>query len=325
MLASVIVPARDAAATLPRTLRALGEQRLEGDFEVIVVDDGSRDETASVVARAGSDRAPVRLIRQERLGPAAARNAGARAARGSALAFCDADVFPRPEWLARGLAALETADLVQGLVLPDPEAQLGPFDRTIWVTAPIGLFEAASLFVSPSAFHAVGGFEEWLRPGRGGKALAEDVWFGWRVRRAGLRTAFTPDAVAHHAVFPRGWAAYVCERARVRFFPAMVGRMPELREAFLYRRWFLNARTARLDLALVGTAAAVRLRSPLPLLGAAPYLRRVWSEAHRGQPPMSGEPGRPAPSAVAAADLLADAVGAAALWFGSVRWGSPVI
>jgi glycosyltransferase involved in cell wall biosynthesis len=82
---SVIVPAYNAATSLPACLRAALDAR---PFEVIVVDDGSTDDTASTARSFG-----VRLLKTSgRLGPAAARNLGAREARGSILFFVDADV-----------------------------------------------------------------------------------------------------------------------------------------------------------------------------------------------------------------------------------------
>src|SRR5919199_4696505 len=108
--ASVIVPVRDAAATLPRTLAALAGQELAEPYEVIVVDDGSRDGSAEL---AESTPGPVTVLRQPGAGPAAARNRGATAARGTALCFTDADCFPSPGWLDAGMRALERADLAQ--------------------------------------------------------------------------------------------------------------------------------------------------------------------------------------------------------------------
>jgi glycosyltransferase involved in cell wall biosynthesis len=318
---SVIVPARDARATLPRTLEAIAAQDIAEPFEVIVVDDGSRDDTAriadaaSVAEPAGP---PVTVLRQAASGPAVARNAGVARSSGAVLAFCDADVFPAPGWLAAGVRALDGADLVQGRVLPDPRSPLGPFDRTLWINGAVGLWETANLFVTRRAFDAAGGFEQWLAPRRG-KALAEDVWFGYRALRAGARPAFCPEALAHHAVFRRSWPAYVGERARLRFFPAMAARMPELRDVFLYRRVFLNGRSARCDLAAAATVIAAARRTPLPLLAAAPYGRELYRHAHRA--PGAGPPA----IAVAAADLAGDIVGLAALVAGSVRYGAPVL
>ena len=312
--ASVIVPARDAQETLPRTLRALRAQRLGGDFEVIVVDDGSSDGTAAVANQAGDG---VTLVSQPPLGPAAARNFGVSRARGELLAFCDADVVPVDGWLRAGVSALGDAELVQGSVLPDPSAELGPFDRTIWVTHAAGLWETANLFVRRELFVRLGGFEQWLRP-RSGKALAEDVWFGYRALRAGASTSFCAEALAHHAVFERDWREYVRERWRLQYFPAMAARMPELRRSFLYRRVFLNRRSARFDLGLLGAALALALRSPLALVSGGPYLRTLQAQSLRS----SAGPG---PAAVAAADVAADIVGLAAMVYGSVRNRSLVV
>lgn len=310
---TVIVPARDAAATIPRTLAGLEAQRGAPDFDVVVVDDGSVDETGALAAASPVVRDVVAAAGE---GPARARNAGAARARGAALAFLDADCEPAPHWLAAAAAALAGADLVQGQVRPREDVPLGPFDRTISVTGAAGLFESANLFVDRALFERLGGFESWLRPRRGIE-LGEDVWLGWRARRAGARTAFAPDALAWHEVFPRGPRAYAAERARLRFFPAMAARMPELREEFLYRRWFLSRRSALFDLAAAGALAAAVRRSPLPLLAALPYVR----EARRHCARATGRPG----ARVAAADLAADAVGAAALAAGSVRYRAPVL
>jgi len=308
--ASVIVPARNAEATLPRTLRALAEQDFTGAYEVIVVDDGSSDQTAQL---ARSAPGPVAVMAQPALGPAAARNLGVARSQGAALAFCDADVFPTPGWLRAGVGALEQTDLVQGHVLADPGVQRGPFDRSLWITSEVGLWETASLFVSREVFERTGGFEQWLEP-RGGKALAEDVWFGWKARRLGARTAFCAEALAYHAVFPRDWPGYVAEQRRAQYFPAMAARMPELREHFLVGGFFLTPRSAIFDLGVLGGIVALASRSPLPLVAAVPYLRELRRHTHRT--PVTGPDRR----AVAAADLAADLVGLGSMVAGSLRY-----
>jgi glycosyltransferase involved in cell wall biosynthesis len=314
-LVSVIVPARDASGTLGRTLAALAGQELEGDYEVIVVDDGSRDATAEV-ARAAPG--PVTVLSQPAAGPAAARNRGVRHARAALLAFCDADVFPTPRWLSAGVSALGSADLVQGRVLPDPQARLGPFDRTLWITKHVGLFETANLFATRQAFDRAGGFEQWLEPRRG-KALAEDVWFGYRALRAGARVSFCPESLAHHAVFPRAWPAYVAERTRLEYFPAMARQMPEMRREFFYLRAFLTPRSARFDLAWAALALAALGRAKSPLVLALPYLRELRRHSMRVRPE------GPRALAVAGADAAADLVGLASLLWGSLRFRSPVL
>jgi glycosyltransferase involved in cell wall biosynthesis len=301
----VIIPAFNAEATIARALAAVASQDFEGDFEVVVVDDGSTDGTATAAEAAGG----VTVLRQGHSGPAAARNRGVEHASGRLLAFTDADCMPSPSWLREGVAALKHADLVQGAVRPDPSAARTPFDHTLWVSADSGLYQCASLFVRRDLFECVGGFEDWLQAGLG-KELAEDVWFGWQCRRAGARTAFAPDALAYHAVLPRRALEYVLERCRRVYFPTITAKIPDLRDSYLYRRYFVTRDSAAFDLAAVGGVGAVVSSSALPAVLAAPYL---WSIGRR-----SVVWRRRAPLA-AAAELAADAVGFGALVVGSLR------
>lgn len=308
---SVVVPAHDAGQTLGRALAALAAQRVEGGFEVILVDDGSTDDTLAI-ARAAE--LPLTIVSGDRLGAAEARNRGVLEARAQTLAFTDADCEPAPEWLAAGLAALGSADLVQGRVVPRPGEPLGPFDRTLWVEAARGFFETANLFVTRELFERLGGFEQWVE--MGGRPFGEDLWFGWRAVRGGARTSFEPRALVHHAVFPRGPLAFVDERRRLRHFPAIARRVPEVRERMLYRRVFLTRRSAALDAALAGAALAAVRRSPVGLLAAAPY---AWMVAKAARPYRRRAP------LVAAVGVAADLTGCAAMLYGSLRFRSPVV
>jgi glycosyltransferase involved in cell wall biosynthesis len=321
---SVVLPARDAAGTIRAALAALGAQELDAAYEVIVVDNGSEDETAEL-----AERSPHcdRLIRRRRgEGPGAARNDGAAAASGPVLAFTDADCRPAPDWLAAGLRALEHADLVQGRVEAEPGAQAGPYDRALWVVGHDGLYQTANLFVRANWFDRLGGFEDWVnfdahvgagsRPGTG-RPFGEDVWFAWRARRAGAAVAFSDEALVHHAVFPGSPGGFVAERGRLRYFPALAARIPELRDTFLHRRWFLSARSARFDLALAGLIAAATARRAAPLVATLPYLRLLGEDLAAG----AGTQRRELPLVA----LAADAVGLAALVRGSLEHRSLVL
>lgn len=319
MRASVVVPARDAAETLEATLDGLLGQ---GAHEVIVVDDGSIDSTAAI---ARGHAAVTKVVAGPGTGPGAARNVGVAATSGSeALVFLDADCVPVPGWLAAGLRALEDATLVQGRVDPALGVPIGAFDRTLSVTAAWGLFESANLFMRRSAFEDVGGFEDWLSGPEESllgvtvrsKGLAEDVVLGWSVRRAGLVTGFSYEALVHHHVFARAWEEYVAERLRLRWFGHIVSRVPELRAAFLTSRVFLTPRSREFDLALLSLVVCAAGRRAWPVLGAGPYVRRALRES-RGWPEPSWQ--------VLAVGVLADAVGAASLARGSVEARSPVL
>jgi hypothetical protein len=100
----VVVPVRDGATTLPRCLEAL-VHALPVGAEIVVVDDGSRDDSAAVASRF-----PVRVLRHtQSRGASAARNTGLAASDAALVAFVDADVVVRPDALARLVATLAAA------------------------------------------------------------------------------------------------------------------------------------------------------------------------------------------------------------------------
>jgi glycosyltransferase involved in cell wall biosynthesis len=306
---SVIVPARDASATIGATMRALEDQ--SGDYEVIVVDDGSGDATVEIARSSPLQPTVVQLRRSG--GPGNARNAGVAEARGALIAFTDSDCEPEPDWLEAGRRHAQSADLVQGRVVPASAA--APFDRTIGVSHETGLYETSNLFVRKDLFERVGGFRDFVDPANP-HGFGEDVVFGWKCKRLGARSVFAEDAVVRHAVFPRGPGGYLKERWRRWMFPSLVKQVPELRKAFLYGRFFLTRRGAAFDLALIGVAVAAVLDSPWPVLAAVPYGALLLQAAARWR--------RRAP-AFAVVELVADAIGLLALLYGSARSRSVVL
>lgn len=323
---SVVVSARDAEATIRATLDGLLEQRDAPLFEVIVVDNGSRDATADIVR---NHPLVPRMIQRERGGgPGVARNDGAAAASGRVLAFTDADCAPSPRWITEGALAARSADLVQGLVLPMPGSRVGPYDRTLAVTSEYGLYETANLFVHRAWFERVGGFTDWVAFEDGDRArrvkvpdrpFGEDAWFAWRARRLGARTAFSREALVHHAVFPGDVRTFISEQIRLRHFPPLLARIPELRRIFAWRHVFLSRRTAAFDAALVCIVGAAAVRSPLLLAGLVPYVELLRREVSR----FRLTPGDAI--AYALALLARDAVGFTALLRGSVEARSPLL
>ena len=327
---SVIVPARDAAPTLERTLDALRGQTLESPFEVVVVDDGSQDETAEIARRhAGLVR--VTAHEQSR-GPGAARNSGVEVARAPVLAFTDADCFPAPDWLAAGLEKLREADLVQGRVEPDPTVPRTPFDRTLAVDRDSGFYQTANLFVRRETFDLVGGFRDWVLEERGHREWApdrrreratrtpigEDTLFAWTARRLGARSAYAPDAVVHHAVVPGTMLDDVADRWHwARDMPGLVRLVPELRDTTFHRHVFFNVVTARFDYALAGLAAAALTRRSFWLLAAMPYIRHVLDSSGHWPPPQR--------LAYIAGAPIVEAATLTALLTGSLTWRSVVL
>ena len=105
---SVIVPAYNAGKTIGDCLGALTRQSLvPAVYEIIVVDDGSKDGTAEIVKTFS-----VRYLRQANRGPATARNHGAREARGEIILFTDSDCVPSADWIAEMTKPFGDPDVV---------------------------------------------------------------------------------------------------------------------------------------------------------------------------------------------------------------------
>jgi glycosyltransferase involved in cell wall biosynthesis len=193
---SAIVPAWNAAATLAQCLDALAAQASH-DIEVIVVDDGSTDETAQIASRYN-----VRLLRLPRnMGPSAARNWGAEAARAPVLFFLDADVAIAPGALERARAAMSSGGMnaIIGSYDDDPGAQStisrfknlahhyfhqrsSPEATTFW---------SACGLVRRETFFAAGGFDE-------RRFAIEDVELGYRMTTRGIRIVLDPELQVKH-------------------------------------------------------------------------------------------------------------------------------
>ena len=153
---SVIMPAYNAARFIARSIQSIQQQTLR-PLEILVVDDGSKDDTAEVAAACGD---LVRVIRQPNGGPAAARNTGAREARGEWLAFLDSDDAWTHDKLEHQVAALnDSTTLVHSYCTVDFTGPLTPNEQsfdTLWRRNTIC---TSSVLLRKSAFDAVGGFD----------------------------------------------------------------------------------------------------------------------------------------------------------------------
>ncbi len=105
-LVSVIVPAYNSASTVSATLDSIRAQDWR-DLEIVVVDDGSTDETAAIAERHAAADPRVRVIRQPNSGVAAARNHALRVTRGAFVSPCDADDIWHPQRITRLMRRME--------------------------------------------------------------------------------------------------------------------------------------------------------------------------------------------------------------------------
>jgi glycosyltransferase involved in cell wall biosynthesis len=198
-LVSVVVPTRDRASSLRACLDAISVQTAR-PLEVLVVDDGSTspDEIAAVV----SATPQARLLRADGRGPAAARNAGAREARGSILCFTDDDCVPQAEWAERLAAAIERgADAAAGTTLSAGGALADASELVAQAPARVRPPAGSDLAFAPSnnlacarAVWAAVPFDESYPA-----AAAEDREWCNRLARTGYVLRLEPDARIVHA------------------------------------------------------------------------------------------------------------------------------
>jgi hypothetical protein len=202
---SVVVPARNAASTLPQVLGALRASRFPAaEWELIVVDDGSFDETGDIAARQAD---VVVSLQGGPHGPAYARNRGADRARGDILVFVDADVTVHDDVLERFSHHFDAGPE------PGPDAVFGAYDdrppasgvvsqyRNLvhhWVhvrhAGEAETFWAGCGAVSRSAFGHVGGFDAARYP----RPQIEDIDLGHRLRAAGFRIVLDASIQGTH-------------------------------------------------------------------------------------------------------------------------------
>lgn len=196
---SIIIPAYNAAGTISACVRALKTQTIPSDrYEIIVVDDGSTDNTAQRAEMAGA-----RVIRQENAGAAAARNVGAQVARGNLLLFTDADCIPAPDWVARMVAPFADPSVAgaKGVYKTEQSGFTPRFVQQEYQDKYDGMAQLQQIdFVDTYSaayrrdiFLAMDGFDTTF-PG----ASVEDQEFSFRLAAAGYRLVFVPNAVVLH-------------------------------------------------------------------------------------------------------------------------------
>lgn len=208
--ASVVIPCYNNAPVLARCLRALQRQTIPCQtFEVIIVDDGSTDDTQDAVARLGLPDS-FKYVRQDNSGAAAARNRGARLARQDVLVFLDSDVIPDAPLLEAHLNChrLYPRALVVGQTRSVPPERPDPFYDVLGPEVfafdegteekPLDFQQILSrnLSMPRTAFHEIGGFDEdFPRSG------FEDIEFAYRASQLAFSLVYSPKAAGDHVHF----------------------------------------------------------------------------------------------------------------------------
>jgi glycosyltransferase involved in cell wall biosynthesis len=215
-----VVPAYNAMATLSGCLASLQKQDRIPD-EIIVVDDGSTDETGSVAQRFGA-----KVIRQEHHGAAAARNLGIQQAQGEIVLFTDADCAPASNWVSEmlgpfadpGVAGVKGAyrtrqnEVVARLVQQEFEERYDRLERL----ASIDLIDTYAAAFRTCVLRQIGGFEPALPHN-------EDVELSYGLAGAGYKLMFNRRAAVYHR-HPVTWGAYISTKIKRGFWRMVVYR-----------------------------------------------------------------------------------------------------
>jgi mycofactocin system glycosyltransferase len=209
---SIIIPVMDRADELARCLDSIAKLDYPKEkLEVIVVDDGSKDNSKEVAASSG---AVVLDSGGTGTGPAAARNCGSKAARGELLAFIDSDCIASPQWLMELIGLFEDPEVAAAGGLVDGMHTSSYLDRYELVMSSLTLgnrersgqkgedtfyLPSCNMLVRSSAFRSSAGFDPEMHVG-------EDVDLSWRLRDSGHRIIYMPKGKVGHehrnAFFP---------------------------------------------------------------------------------------------------------------------------
>ncbi len=221
---SVVIPARNAASDLGECLASiLGRSGEPPPREVIVVDDGSTDGTAAMAEARGA-----RVIHLAGLGPAAARNAGARAASGDVLVFLDADCVPEEgcfEALVAPFADPQVAGTRGGYTSRQPgllprfvQLEMEEKQSRLAASARVTLLDTACAAYRRDLFLEQGGFDEGLPA-----TSVEDAEFSFRLAAQGRRLVYAPEARVRHR-HPEQLGSYLRRKLRFGYYRARLYR-----------------------------------------------------------------------------------------------------
>jgi len=194
-MVTIVIPVFNGGRTLDACLTACLAQTHD-DVTVVVVDDGSTDDTADIAAKHG-----VKYLHQHQSGPAAARNLGARCRESDFVAFTDADCVPTPDWITSLLGAFSDDVVAVGgtygiencdswlsrMIHEEIQVRHAAFNEDVDF---LGSF---NVMYRRNAFDTAGGFDESFRTASG-----EDNDLAYRLLDAGGRLVFSPSAIVSH-------------------------------------------------------------------------------------------------------------------------------
>jgi glycosyltransferase involved in cell wall biosynthesis len=222
--ASIVIPTFNGASRIGNCLDSLVQQTIDRDVEILVVDDGSTDNTTNVVRSYSS----VRLIAQSNAGPASARNRGALEAIGKILLFTDDDCVPMPGWLDAMLEPFQDLDVVgaKGIYRTHQKSLAARFVqieyedkyRMMAGLSTIDFIDTYSAGFRRDRFLEMAGYDTSFPV-----ACAEDVELSYRMSARGWKMIFVSAAVVYHT-HPDTFLRYLKKKYKFAFWRVLAVR-----------------------------------------------------------------------------------------------------
>jgi len=222
--ASIIIPTFNGASRIGNCLDSLEKQTAGRNVEILVVDDGSTDNTANVVRGYSS----VRLIPQANAGPASARNRGALEAKGKILLFTDDDCVPMPDWLEAMLGPFKDPEVVgaKGVYRTHQRSLAARFVqieyedkyRLMAGLSRIDFIDTYSAAFRRDRFLDMTGYDTSFPV-----ACAEDIELSYRMSARGWKMTFVPAAIVYHT-HPDTLSRYLKKKYKFAFWRMLAVR-----------------------------------------------------------------------------------------------------
>ena len=219
MKVSIVIPAYNAESTIGQAVaKSIAQAKGPMEVEVVVVDDGSNDDTVKVAESAGA-----MVIRQQNAGPAAARNRGWKTATGQFICFTDSDCIPAADWMENlldGFTDSQVGAVAGSYEIANPRSSLARWvqqeirERHKRMGSFVRAFGSYNVAIPRYVLQATGGFDPVYR-----RASGEDNDLSYRIIKEGWRIAFRPQAKVSHYHPDKLWT-YLKEQYRHGFWRA---------------------------------------------------------------------------------------------------------
>ncbi len=196
---SIIVPVYNSEKTIAECIKSLKNQNYRGNFEIIVVDDGSIDNTAKIAEKNGAI-----VFRQKNAGPAKARNLGAQKAKGEIFLFTDADCISEKNWISEMVKPFSDSKVagVQGAYKTKQKSTTAKFnqleieyryERMKRLSENLDWIGSYSAGYRKKDYFEANGFDESFP-----KASGEDPELSYKISKKGKKLVFNEKAIVYH-------------------------------------------------------------------------------------------------------------------------------